>query len=104
MSSYATKTELKNETGVDTSSLAKNIGFANSKSDVEKLDIDKLKNLPSGFSSLKSKVDKLDVEKLARVPVDLSKLFGEIKNHLLKKMYIMLRLKILMIRYLILLT
>ena len=47
MSSYATKTELKNETGVDTSSLAKNIGFANSKSDVEKLDIDKLKNLPS---------------------------------------------------------
>ena len=84
LSSYARKTELKNETGVDTSSFAKNIDFANSKSDVEKLDIDKLKNLPSGFSSLKSKVDKLDVEKLACVPVALSKLFGEI-NHVVKK-------------------
>ena len=97
MSSSATKTELKNETRVDTSSFAKNIDLANWKSDVDKLDTDKLKNVPSDFSSLKSKVDKLDVEKL-------SKLFDAVKIMLLKKMYIMLRLKILKIIYLILLT
>ena len=104
MSSYVTKTELKNETRVDTSSFAKNIDLANSKSDVDKLDTDKSKNLQSDFSSLKSKVDKLDVEKLVPVPVDLSKLFDALKIMLLKKMYIMLRLKILKIIYLILLT
>ena len=85
MSSYVTKTELKNETRVDTSSFAKNIDLANSKSDVDKLDTDKSKNLQSDFSSLKSKVDKLDVEKLVPVPVDLSKLSDVIKNDVVKK-------------------
>ena len=33
---------------------------ANLKSDVDKFDIDKLKNVPSNLSNLKSKVDKLD--------------------------------------------
>ena len=33
----------------------------NLKSDIEKLDIDKLKNVPSDLSSLKGKVDKLDI-------------------------------------------
>ena len=42
------------------------------KSDVDKLDIDKLKNVPSGLISLKRKVDKLDVDKLVPAPVDLS--------------------------------
>ena len=41
---------------------------------MHKLDIDKLKNLPSNLSSSKSKVDKLNVDKLVHVPVDLSKL------------------------------
>ena len=54
------------------------------KSDVDKLDIDKLKNVPSGLSSLKSKVDKLDVDKLP-VPVDLSKLSNVVKNDVVKK-------------------
>ena len=40
MSSYATKTKLKYETRVDTSSFAKNIDLTNSKSDVDKLDTD----------------------------------------------------------------
>ena len=48
--------------------------FANLKSDVDKLDIDKLKNAPTNLSNLKSKVDKLDDDKLAFVQVDLSKL------------------------------
>ena len=80
MSNYATKTDLKNATGVDTSSFAKKIGLANLKSDVDKLDIDKLKNVPSNLSNLKSKIDKLDVDKLVPVPVDLSKLNDIVKK------------------------
>ena len=38
----ATKADLKNATGVDTSTFAKKVGLANLKSDVDKLDIDKL--------------------------------------------------------------
>ena len=70
LSNYATKALVKNATGVDTSSFAKNIDLAHLKSDVEKLDIDELKNVPSALSSLKNKVDKLDVDKLVPVPVD----------------------------------
>ena len=36
----------------------KKIHLAILKSDIEKLDIDKLKNVPSNLSNLKSKVDK----------------------------------------------
>ena len=60
--------------GVDTLDLAKKAYLPNSKSDVDKLDIDKLKNVLNGLSNLKSKVDKLDVDKLASVPPDSSKL------------------------------
>ena len=49
---YATKPDLKNEIAVDTSSLAKKTDLANSKSDVDKLDIDELKNIPSGLKNL----------------------------------------------------
>ena len=63
-----------------------------------------LKNIPSNFSNLKRKVDKLDVDELVPVPVGLSKLNDEIKNDVVKKMYIMLRSKLLRIKYLILLT
>ena len=48
---------------------------------------------------MKSKVDKLDVEQLVPVPVDLSKLRNVVKMILLKKMYLMSRLKILKIKY-----
>ena len=64
LSNYATKTNLKNVTGVDTSKFAKKIDLANLKSDLDKLDIDKLKNVPTNLSNLKTKVDKLDVDKL----------------------------------------
>ena len=53
---------------------------------------------------MKRKVDKLDVDELVPVPVGLSKLNDEIKNDAVKKMYIMLRSKLLRIKYLILLT
>ena len=43
MLSYPTKTELKNATAVDTSKFTKKVDLANLKSNVDKLDIDKLK-------------------------------------------------------------
>ena len=59
------------------------------KSDVDKLDIDKLKNAPSNLSNPKSKADKLDVDKLVPVPVDLSKLSDVVKSDVfLKYIYI----------------
>ena len=69
LSNYATKSDLKKVTGVDTSSFTKNIELGNLKSDVDKLDIDKLKNVPTNLSNLKSKVDKSDVDKLVPVPI-----------------------------------
>ena len=77
---------------------------ANLKSDVDKLDIDKLKNPPTNLTNLKSKVDKLDVDKLLPVPVDFNKLNIVVKNDVVKRMCIKLRSKLLKINYLILLT
>ena len=61
LSNYATKTDLKNVTHVDTSSFA----------------------LKTNLASLKTEVDKLDINKLA--PVDLSKLSDVVKNDVVKK-------------------
>ena len=61
---YATKADLKNAAGVDTSKFAKKVDLACLKSNVDKLDTDRLKNAPSNLSNLKSKLDKLDVGKL----------------------------------------
>ena len=44
------------------------------------LDVDKLKNAPSGLSNLKSKIDKLDIGKLEITLVNLSKLSDVVKN------------------------
>ena len=57
----------------------------NLKSDIDKLDIDKLKNVLSGLNSLKSKVYKLDSDKLEATPVDLSKIINVVKNDFVKK-------------------
>ena len=59
MSNYATKTDLKNLTHVDTSIFAFETNLAN----------------------LKTEVDKLDIDKLAPVYVDLSKLSDVVKNY-----------------------
>ena len=82
LSNYATKADLKNKTGVDTTDFTKRIDLAHLKSDVDKLDIGKLKNVPSGLSNFKSKVDKLDIGKLETTPVDLSKLSEIVKMRL----------------------
>ena len=60
---YATKTYLKNVTHVDTSSFA----------------------LKTNLANLKTEVDKLDIDKLVPVPVDLSKLSDGVKNEVVKK-------------------
>ena len=62
LSNYATKTGLKDVTHVDISSFA-------------------LKKI----SSLKTEVDKLDIDKLTTVPVDLSKLRSIVKIEVVKK-------------------
>ena len=64
LSNYATKTDLKNVTHVDTSSFA----------------------LKTNLASPKTKVDKLDIDKLVPVPVDLSKLSDAVKNDVVKKL------------------
>ena len=65
--------------------LLRKVDLANLKSDVDKLDIDKLKNVPTDLNNLKSKKDQLDVDKLVPVPVDLSKLSDVVKNDVVKK-------------------
>ena len=64
LSNYVTKADLKNAAGVDASKFAKKVDLANLKSKVDKLDIDKLKNVPTNSSNLKGKADKLDADKL----------------------------------------
>ena len=56
LSNYATKAECKNTAGVNKLDFVKKTDLAKIKSDVNKLDIDKLKNAPSNLSNLKSKV------------------------------------------------
>ena len=85
------KIDLKNPTGIDTSSFAKKVYLASLKSNVDKLDIDKLKNLPTNLSNLKNKVDKLDVYKLVPALVDFSKLSDVLKNDVVKKLCVMLK-------------
>ena len=74
LSDYPTKADLENATSVYTSKVAKKVDLANIKSNIDKLDFDELKNVPTNLSNLKSNVHKLDVDKLATVPVDFSKL------------------------------
>ena len=80
LSNYATKTDLKKAAGFDISSFAKKVDLVNLKSNVDKLDIDKLKNVPTNLSNLKTKLDKLNVDKLVPVPVHLSKLSDIVKK------------------------
>ena len=85
LSNFGTKNDITNITHVDTSSFALKTNFANLKTEVDKLDIDKLKSLPNNLSNLKTKVDKLDIDKLAPVPADLSKLSNGVNNEVVKK-------------------
>ena len=63
LSNYATKEDIKNITHVDTSSFA----------------------LKTNLSNLKTEVDKLDIDKLVPVPTDFSKLSNVVRNDVVKK-------------------
>ena len=63
MSNYATKTDLRNVTHIDISSFA----------------------LKKKLASLKTQVYKLNIDKLMPVPVNLSKLSALVKNDIVKK-------------------
>ena len=63
LSNYATKADLNDATGIDTSNFA----------------------LKSNLASLKAEVDKQDIDKLVPVPVDLNKLSDVVKNDVFKK-------------------
>ena len=63
LSNYATKNDLKNITHVDVSSFASKTNLA----------------------ALKTEVDKIDVEKLKTAPTDLAKLTNVVENDLVKK-------------------
>ena len=90
LSNYATKSHFKNATGADTSQFAKKDDLANSKSEVDRLNIDKL--------------SELDTHKLKPVSVDLKRLSEVVDIKIVKKDVYMLRSKILKIKYIILLT
>ena len=62
LSNYATKTDFKNVTHIDTSSFALKTNLANLKTEVDKLDIEKLVPVPTDLSEL-SNVVKIDVVK-----------------------------------------
>ena len=63
LSNYATKADLKDATGINTSKLA----------------------VKSDLASLKAEIDKFDIDKLMPAPVDLSKLSDVVKNDVVKK-------------------
>ena len=67
-SNYATKTDIKNIPHVDTSSFALKSNLASLITEVDKLDIDKLKRLLNNLINSKRKADKLDIDKLVPVP------------------------------------
>ena len=68
LSNYATKKELEHVTGIDKSDVAANKYFIELKAEVDKLDINKLTNVPTSLNNLKTEVDNSDVGKLKIVP------------------------------------
>ena len=56
LSNYATKTDLKNVTHVDTSSFALKVNLANLKTELDKLSVDQLVPAPTDLSKLSNLV------------------------------------------------
>ena len=75
LSNYATKTDLKNVTHVDVSSFASKTNLASLKTEVDKIDADKLKTVPDDLAKL-SNVVKNDVVK----NTEYNKLVSKVDN------------------------
>ena len=84
LSNYATKKELDRATGVDTSDLAAEKYVIVLKTEVTKLNINKLVHVPTSLNNLKTKANDLDVGKLKTILVDLKKLSDVLDNELAK--------------------
>ena len=67
LTNYATKADIKNITHVDTSNFALKTNLANLKTEVDKLDIDKLAPVPNYLSELSNVVKKKLLKKLNTV-------------------------------------
>ena len=67
LSNYATKTDTKNTSHIDTSSFALKINSANLKTEVDKLDIDKLVPIPSDLSKLSNVVKMMSLKTLCMI-------------------------------------
>ena len=80
LSNYAAKADLKNPTCGDTWKFAKKVYLSSLKSNVDKLDIDKLKNVPTNLSNLESEGNQLEVNKWVPGSVDLTKLRNAVKK------------------------
>ena len=76
--------ELNNATGVDTSNITAKRDFIALKVEVDKLDINKLVNVPTSADNLKRKEDDLDVDKLKPVSIDLKKLRDIVSKEIVK--------------------
>ena len=63
LTNYATKTDLKNITHVDVSSFASKTNLAALKTEVDKIDADKLKTLPADLAKLTNAVENDVVKK-----------------------------------------
>ena len=81
LSNYATKKELEHTAGIDKSDAVAKRDFIALKAD--KLDINKLTNVPTSLNNLKAKVVYLDVGKL-KVAFDLKKLSDVVDNEVVK--------------------
>ena len=84
LSNYATKSDVKSATGIDTSTLPAKCCFTSLKVEANKLDIEELKSVPTNLSNLKSKVDKLNIGKLEITSVDSATLSNVVKNDVVK--------------------
>ena len=54
------------------------------KAEVDKLDINKLTNVPTSLNNVKAKVNNSDVAKLKLVPVDLKKIINVVDSEVVK--------------------
>ena len=62
LSNYATKTDVKDATGIDTSNFALKSNLTNLKTEVDKIDVAKLKTVPAGLSKLRNVAKKKVIE------------------------------------------
>ena len=71
---YATRKALEIATGADTSDFNAKKYFIPVKGEFDKLDINKLVNVPTSLNNLKTKLDDFDDDKLKTVPIDSYKI------------------------------